>query len=309
MKRRKSVPSALADLASAQCGVVSRAQCRALKLGRAVLVRLLRDQWRAVAPGIYLTHRGELPWLGAAWVGILLGGTAAVIGGDAAGHLHGLVKDEPSDFTVFIPHRVRRTDQDRWNFVRSTRPSRGEPPRTKLEDTVLDMCATRSERDVMSLLADVLATRRTTQKRLLEALAHRKHYPHKALFRAVLAEVHDGVHSVLERDYHRDVEEAHGLPVGRRQARLAGNTDVYYDEYEVVVELDGQLGHTGSGKFRDMDRDNRNALRARGTLRYGFQDVRVIPCEVADQVGEMLASHGWAGVVTACPKCTRARYR
>jgi hypothetical protein len=51
---------------------------------------------------------------------------------------------------------------------------------------------------------------------------------------------------VLEYRYVRDVERAHGLPRSRHQARVVIDgkvvyRDVYYEEYQLTVELDGQL--------------------------------------------------------------------
>lgn len=81
--------------------------------------------------------------------------------------------------------------------------------------------------------------------------------------------------------------------------------DVLYDEYAVIVELDGQLGHTGMGRFRDMCRDNASTTDALATLRYGKGDVFGIPCEVADEVGTNLMLRGWEGPPTRCPLCRR----
>jgi hypothetical protein len=58
----------------------------------------------------------------------------------------------------------------------------------------------------------------------------------------VLVDVRDGVRSPIELDYLRDVERAHGLPVGQRQfARRNTEADVYYTDYGLLVELDGRL--------------------------------------------------------------------
>ena len=173
---------------------------------------------------------------------------------------------------------------------------------------MLDM-ASRMDRDgdVIALIADVVSGRRTTPRRLLATLDGRSRLRHRRLVQGVLGDVADGVHSVLERAYRRDVEAAHGLPRGRRQVQLAGRSDVLYEDQGVVVELDGRLGHAGSGAFRDLDRDNRNMLRNLVTLRYGHWDVTERPCDVADQVADALSARGWNGLVRACPRCRRAR--
>jgi hypothetical protein len=58
----------------------------------------------------------------------------------------------------------------------------------------------------------------------------------------------DGVHSVLEYRYVRDVERRHGLPSAIRQLRTRMGSrslyrDQFYEAYRAVVELDGRVAH------------------------------------------------------------------
>lgn len=114
--------------------------------------------------------------------------------------------------------------------------------------------------------------------------------------------------AVVELAYLRDVERAHGLPRGRRN-RYRGNlryrTDVDYDAYALLVELDGRLGHEGGGRFRDYRRDNAFALQALTTLRYGWFDVAELSCEVTNQVSTILRARGWSDLPTRCRRCRR----
>ncbi|WP_156223758.1 hypothetical protein [Pseudactinotalea suaedae] len=114
----------------------------------------------------------------------------------------------------------------------------------------------------------------------------------------------EGARSPLERRYLRDVERAHGLPSARRQvARRRSEVDVLYVEQRLLVELDGRVGHAGSGKFRDMRRDNRAVVDSLATLRCGCADVSGDPCGVAQQVAAVLQVRGWGGVLVPCPVC------
>lgn len=70
-----------------------------------------------------------------------------------------------------------------------------------------------------------------------------------------------------------------------------------------VVELDGRTGHEGAGRFRDMSRDNRNTVRGRATLRYGWTDCRHHPCQTSRQVASTLVLLGWGGLANSCPRC------
>ena len=84
----------------------------------------------------------------------------------------------------------------------------------------------------------------------------------------------------MEVSYVKRVEEPHGLPRGELQVRDgAVRRDVEYEEWNVVVEVDGRLGHEGEYVAVDRRRDRRAAGRGRVTLRAGWVDVEGDPCE------------------------------
>jgi hypothetical protein len=205
------------------------------------------------------------------------------------------------------PYRTRGP----WRFTRESPGARsgrsvGSPPRLSVEDTVLDLCASSSEGPVVTLVTTAVQSRRTRADRLAAALDSRARHRHRRLLRVLLADVAVGAESPLELSYLRDVERAHGLPDGRRQASRLGlpyATDVGYDAYGLLVEPDGRLGHDGAGRFRDMNRDNRFVLGGLTTLRYGWFDVVDHPCLVAAQVGHVLLARGWLGLPVRCERC------
>jgi very-short-patch-repair endonuclease len=113
-----------------------------------------------------------------------------------------------------------------------------------------------------------------------------------------------GIESNLEFVFRRDVERAHGLPRGLRQARKERSRfDLYYEAYRVIVEVDGRRGHV-DGRFRDFRRDNDHATRDRITLRYGGYDIRGDPCSLAVQLSSALTVRGWDEVMSRCGRCT-----
>jgi hypothetical protein len=69
------------------------------------------------------------------------------------------------------------------------------------------------------------------------------------------------------------------------------------------VELDGRDGHTATGRFRDMHRDNLHALGGELTLRFGWFDVTTRPCGVAYQVFSVLSRRGHQDPFTRCRSC------
>jgi very-short-patch-repair endonuclease len=183
-------------------------------------------------------------------------------------------------------------------------------PQTTAEDTVLDLVdEQRRPEAVIGLITTACQKRLTSPIRLTQAVAKRKRLRWRKLVVELLTAVEEGVESPLEWRYARDVERAHGLPRGKRQARANHKgriylRDVFYEEYQTVVELDGRAAHPDDEAHRDMRRDNAAAERAEVTLRYGWPDVAGRPCQVAVQVAGFLTARGWGDSPTRCgPQC------
>ncbi|WP_152361501.1 type IV toxin-antitoxin system AbiEi family antitoxin domain-containing protein [Microlunatus speluncae] len=310
MHPRQAVPPELLRLAAYQDRVVSREQALGLGLGRHALIRLLGEEaWRPLTRGVYCTDPAEPDWRSWAWAGLLVGGDEARLGGAAAGHLHGIIEEPPAVITVLVPGSGGRPRiAGPWDFRREQpgmrRPGRGSPPRTGVEDTLLDLAATAELDDLIGWIGRAVQLRRTTPDRLRAALVRRPRMPRRKLLGELLDDAAAGARSPLEQHYLRDVERAHGLPIGTRQATLPGSEiDVWYQAYGLLVELDGHRGHDGAGRFRDLRRDNRSTGRGLATLRYGYGDVVGSPCRVAHQLAANLALRGWPGPLTPCEGC------
>ncbi len=121
----------------------------------------------------------------------------------------------------------------------------------------------------------------------------------------VLAAAGDGIHSVLEYRYLRDVERAHGLPRSKHQVRVvidgrAAYRDAYYEQYRLAVELDGRLAHPDEERWRDNRRDNKAGALGIQTARYGWRDVYGRACETAVLQAQILRRRGWQGTPRPC---------
>lgn len=146
----------------------------------------------------------------------------------------------------------------------------------------------------------------TTPERLRRLLDARARQRHRALISGLITDVAAGAESYLEVAYLRTVERPHGLPRGDRQDPSPGLPyvrDVKYKRYRLIVELDGKLGHEGEDRFRDMNRDNRHALRDELTLRFGHYDISGHPCSVAFQVYLALVKQGYLDPFGRCRHC------
>jgi very-short-patch-repair endonuclease len=312
MRARLQVPPGLNQLIRTQGGVVSRRQSIGFGLTPTVLGRLeANGHLGRLETGIYLVPDVEPSWLGRVWAGVLIGGPDARVGGLTAGGLLGLVDHQALPIEILIPFGRRLADRP-WLVFRQERDrvraasTRAEPPRTRIEDTVLDLCAAGSETACVDWVTKAVQRRLTSPQDLHAALGRRSRQPHRKFLAGLLTDVASGVHSTLEHHYLHDVEKAHSLPTGSRQRRTAGNNefvDVVYLGRILVVELDGKIGHVGEGRFRDRRRDNRNVRQGLPTLRFGWHEITEDPCGVALEVAEVLIGLGWSGYPERCPRC------
>lgn len=294
MTPRTPVPHSLRQLSAAQAGALSLAQCRMVGFSDDMVRRVLSQGfWVRAGRGLVVTNTNELTPETVRWLAILAAGEGAALGLETAASVAGW--GQPiGEVQLVVPHGARHVQPGPWTVLRTRTPftTVGDPPRTTPERTALDIIRRDPDRAV-GTLTDVVNARRTTPDRLLRELDRFQTFPRRDFVRGLLGDVGEGALSVLEMMWLRDVERAHGLPRGERQTRSrAGLRDIRYGS--VLVELDGQLGHTGRGAFRDMDRDNLHVLVGELTLRFGFGDVDRRPCAAAAMLAVALRGQGWA---------------
>ncbi|WP_116953633.1 type IV toxin-antitoxin system AbiEi family antitoxin domain-containing protein [Jiangella endophytica] len=306
----------LDDLSARQDGVVSRAQALACGLTEDMLTwRLRSGRWQRIHAGVYATFTGPLPFAARVWAAILRAGRGAVASHRTAAFLDGLCDEPGPVIHVTAPgerHVRGKVDGVRVHYAGRlplTRHPAKSPPRTRVDDTVLDLVDDAAHpREAEGWVTSACQRRATTPERLADALGQRKKIRWRGMVEAVLADVADRAHSPLELRHLRRVERAHGLPTGCRQRRIAGQRviwiDVDYERYRLRVELDGRVGHTGEGRFRDRRRDNSATVDGHATLRYGHADVFGDPCGVAAEHVRVLRAYGWTGTPLSCrPGC------
>ncbi len=218
-------PSAqLRALAAAQAGVVSAEQVGALGMPRASLRRWLRDgHAQRLAAGLYHLGVGSPSWSARAWSGVLLGGPGARLAVTPRATLWGSLDDPPEVIQVLVPVDRQVAAREGWTFPRErpgvrSRRSVGDPPRTTIADTVVDLCADRDADGVVDVVTRAVQGRRVDAAQLLACVRARRRMPHRAMVLALLGDVGRGAESTLELRYLRDVERAHGLPAGRAAA-------------------------------------------------------------------------------------------
>lgn len=298
-----------------QDGVVSRSQLMGLGFAPHDVARMVRRRELArIHAGVFVSHTGAPTWSQRAWAAVLA--TGGVLTLDSA--LPRPRSSAPIQVAVDRHHHVRRSLDGVVVHRRSRLPDvvdpRASPPRVTLAVAAVEVAGrARDDHAAYRVLADALHTREVTHDQLRDALDLCPRLGRRLLLRLLISDLEEGTCSVLERAYARDVEQAHGLPRGRRQAPglVDGRRalrDVRYDGWRTYVELDGRAFHdTPAARDRDLARDLAAAAQEdHATLRLGYHQVLREPCATALAVGRVLARNGWPGPVTSCPRCPQS---
>jgi very-short-patch-repair endonuclease len=308
------LPTEVRELAAFQGGILSRGQLLNAGLsGALVTSRLRRGSWRRIYPGVYSTSSGELSRTAILWAAVLYAGPRAALSHHSAAEVWRLTDEPGQSVHVAVPGDRRVTSKPGIVLHLSARATETVhpslmPPRTRVEETVIDLWDTSRNLDTaVGWVTRAIGRRRTTADKLGAAVARRS----RVRWRSTLTELldMDGVHSVLEYRYVRDVERRHRLPSATRQqkTRDSGRSqyrDEVYEEYQTVVELDGRAAHPGDTRWEDIRRDNAAAAAGLVTLRYGWQQVTMTPCQVAAEIAEVLALRGYGGARPCDAACS-----
>lgn len=312
----RGLPPSCRELLELQCGVISR--CQALEYGlpdQVVSRRLRMGSWQQLHSGVYATFTGEPGRTAVLWAAVLRSGPGAVLSHQTAAELHRLTDKFNPIIHVTVPtgRRVRGAADlriHRSNRIGAARHPALLPPRTRIEETVIDLTqASRTFDEAFHWLCQACGGRLTTAGHLRTALSQRKKVRYRGEMIAALVTIAEGVHSNLEYHYVQDIERAHHLPVASRQAKLILGAchcylDNLYRDFGVGVELDGQAAHRIQDRWRDVHRDN--ALTGLGiiTLRYNWADITERACEVTTEIATVLRNRGWKGIPRSCgPGC------
>lgn len=317
------VPPSLGQAARYQAGVIARRQ--ALDSGLSVGVinsRLKFGRWRKIYPGVYATFSGPVSWDAQLWAAVLYAGNGAQLSHETAAELNGLTERRSALIHVTVPvsRRVRQPSGIKIHLSShidaKARFPRGVPPHALVEETIIDLAsAADSLDDACGWITAAFGRRLTGEGPLRKALSTRKKLRWRPELDEFITAAAGGAHSLLEFRYDRDVERAHGLPRASQQVPFTkadgsrGFRDRCYEEYELVVELDGKRAHPEERRGHDRRRDNCATAGGGATLRYDWDDVTRHSCDTAAQVARSLAKRGWPGQLKPCSGSCRALSR
>ena len=311
------LPEILREQAESQRGMVTRRQALRAGLTRSAIgTRIGTGRWQRIYPGVLATFSGEPGREALLWAAVLRAGPGAALSHETAAELHGLARKPAQLIHLTVPADRRVEPVPGLAIHRSARIAQARhpcqaPPRTRIEETVLDLADTaRTFDDALSWACAACGGRLTTPQRIAAAMNRRAKLRYRDALRLALDDITAGAHTILEHRYLHDVERPHGLPCAERQVRVVRGRpsqyrDALYRKYLVAVETDGRVAHPAEGRWRDVHRDNAAAADGITTLRYSWSDVTTRPCAVAAEVGAVLAQRGWPGPLRSCgPGCT-----
>jgi very-short-patch-repair endonuclease len=316
------VVRACKELARHQQGVISRSQALGCGLSPDAIDWLIQsERWQPLHRGVYSVTSG-CPARGTLlWAAVQRAGPGAALSHETAAELFGFA-DKPSPLIhIAIPADRRIHPMQGVVIHRSSRLAEAVhpsllPPRTRLEETVLDLVgqAARFE-TALGLSCRVCQRGLTTVPLVIAAMDKRARLRWRDELGRALGDIGTGVHSVLEYRYVHRVERPHGLPVAARQAKVDSRgrnryLDNLYLDYALCVELDGLQAHPDEQRWQDLRRVNSIIEEGLTVLRYGWIDVDQHSCETALQTGAVLRRLGWRGTPRPCgPACVLARLR
>jgi very-short-patch-repair endonuclease len=307
------------ELVRVQEGVISRRQAISGGTPPGVIDSRIRSgRWLVLRPGIYSVFTGRPSRQATLWAAVLSAGPGAALSHQTAAELFRLTDQPSSSIHLTIPRDRRMRPAAGVVIHRSGRVAESVhptllPPRTRIEETVLDLVgAARTFEEAFGFVCSACQRRLTTAQCLCEAMSRRTKLRWRTELAVAIRDVSSGVHSVLEYRYVHRVERPHGLPAAARQVRVTSEQrnrylDNLYRDYGLCVELDGRQAHPDDQRWPDQRRINSIIEQGLTVLRYGWADIDRWPCQVASQVGDVLVRLGWSGRVRPCGSGCAAR--
>jgi hypothetical protein len=312
----KQLSNDLEDLLARQSGILARWQLHPAAPELGVVAASLRSgRFQRLHRGVYATFTGPPCREAELWAAVLRAGPGAVLSHQSAAELDDFGIKPTRLIHVTVPH-VKRMGQipgivvHRSRRLESARHPSRTPPRTRIEETALDLAQlAASFDDAFGWVSRACSRRLTKPPLLIQAMNSRSRVRWRAELMLALGEIAEGILSPLERRYVHKVEFPHGLPAAKRQVVITSGSrrqylDNLYEEFGIGVELDGRAYHPAEERWRDIGRDNALASNGILVLRFGWGDVTDRACQSAIQLGGAARWRGWSGTLVPCgPAC------
>lgn len=299
------------------CGVLRAASVLTCLSAAELRWRVDSGRWQRPCRGVIVTHSGPLTDEQSLRVALLRWGPRAALAGLTAARIDKLTgfgdkgpiargpiylltppgsrpRPAPLGLQVVVRQSRLLTDRD-------IHPLR-QPRRTRIARSLIDGAAWMpSDRGAMALLASGVQQGRTRVADLRLMLDRVKPARRRRLMAEILCDIEGGAQALSELDFMRKVIESFGLPVPSRQAGRRDSlgrrrwVDVVFDQWKVMVEIDGAQHMSPLDQWDDMERDNDFTIEGYRVLRFPAWLVRNNPEVVARKILQALRANGYRG--------------
>lgn len=235
-------------------------------------------RWQRPAKGVVVRHSGSLSFAESVTFELLAQHPSAALAGLTAATLDGLRGFETRSTFIVIPHSTRLRPRPQIVVVRSRQLSARDihpvrtPRRTRLPRSIVDAASWAStDLRCQAIIASSVQQGLVTPSALDAVAARRMKAPRHALIAETIQDVGGGSLSEYEVLFFRMCRR-YGLPTPTRQRRrkdASGRSrylDVDFDEYQLVVEVDGQQHMEAIPWWEDMMRNNELVVDEQKTL-------------------------------------------
>ena len=235
-------------------------------------------RWQRPAKGVVVRHSGSLSFSESVTCELLVQHASAALAGLTAATLDGLRGFETRSMFIVIPHSTRVRPRPQVVVVRSRQLSARDihpvraPRRTRLPRSIVDAASwAGTDLRCQAIIASSVQQGLVTPRALDAVAARRTKAPRHALIAETIRDVGGGSLSEYEVLFIRMCREC-GLPTPTRQRRrkdAAGRwryLDVDFDDYRLVVEIDGQQHMEALPWWEDMMRNNELVVDEQKTL-------------------------------------------
>jgi Transcriptional regulator, AbiEi antitoxin len=288
----RTVEKLLGRIARRQHGLVIREQLLAAGVSKEEIRRRIKKGT------LIVVHRGVYrvghvaPSIEARYLAAVLAcGEGAVLSGEAAGWLWGLVKGTapPPEVTAPKERKVKGVKTRRARRGQISATTRHGIPITTVPKTLVDLSSLLPSADLARACHEAGVLHGTTPRQVEAVLAQRLNTPGATQLRQVMrGEVHVSL-SGLESRFLQRLREA-GLPLPETN-RVAGTkrVDCRWPHHNLTVELDSYRFHNSRHTW-ELDRRREREAHARGDdfRRYTHDDVFEAPEQMLGELSSLL---------------------
>lgn len=290
--------------AARQGGVLSRRQLYALGITRSEVRGQVRaHRWQLVGDQSVVLHNSEISDVGHQWAAVFQAGPRAHLDGASALIAGGLEHYTVDRHRVSVPRGARVRRSPAYDIRQTRRWSADDLVASGIPRTRPDVAGVRaalwarSDRQAVYVLTIVVQQGLTTADLLGQQALRIKRDRRRRLVHDTILDLLDGARSLGELDVVRELRRR-GLPAPTRQVlrRDRANRyylDLYWEDYHLVVEVDGIHHAWATNVVGDALRQNALVIDGDRVLRLPLLGLRLEPDAFFDQVEEGLVAGGW----------------